>query len=72
METSFSGANDAVLLAKSDRCGLGPIETCDSGPKGAVLPAKVTDECWDPRRLANLVLITLFSIHKSTGEVRDH
>ena len=28
--------------------GLGPIETCNSGPKVAVLHAKTTDEGWDP------------------------
>ena len=30
METSFSGANRAVLHAQNDRCGLGPIETINS------------------------------------------
>ena len=40
METSISGANYAVLLAQNDRCGLGPIELCNSGAKGAVLNAK--------------------------------
>ena len=27
------GANHAVLHAQKDRCGLGPIETCNSVPK---------------------------------------
>ena len=40
MKTSFSGANHAVLPAQNDRCGLGPIELCNSGAKGAVLNAK--------------------------------
>ena len=31
METSYSGANHAVLHAQSDRGGLGPIETIISG-----------------------------------------
>ena len=48
METSNSGANYAVLNAKNDRCGLGPIETCNSDPKGTVLHAKPTDDGWDP------------------------
>ena len=40
METSNSVANHAVLHAQYDRLGLGPIETCNSGPKVAVLNAK--------------------------------
>ena len=31
METSYSGANHAVLHAQNDRCGLGPTETINSG-----------------------------------------
>ena len=48
METSISGANHAVLHAQNDRRGLGPLETCNSDPKGAVLLAKATNEGWDP------------------------
>ena len=48
MVTSYSGANHPVLHAQSDRCRLGTIETCNSGPKLAVLHAKTTDEGWDP------------------------
>ena len=48
METSNSGANHAVLRAQNDRGCLGPIETCNSGPKVAVLHAKTTNEGWDP------------------------
>ena len=48
METSISGANHAVLHAQNDRLGLGPIETCNSGPKVAVLHSKTTNEGWDP------------------------
>ena len=44
METSISGANLAVLHAQNGRRGLGPIETCNSGPKAAVLNAKTTNE----------------------------
>ena len=47
METSNSGANQAVLHAQNDRRGLGPIENCNSDPKEAVLNAKTTDEGWD-------------------------
>ena len=65
METSISGANPAVLHAQNDRLCLGPIETCYSGPKVAVLLPKTTDEGRDPSRL---VILTLFCIHKTAGE----
>ena len=48
METSNSCANHAVLHAQNDRRGMGPIETSNSDPKGAVLQAKTTDDGWDP------------------------
>ena len=48
METSNSGAKCAVLHAQINRRSLGPIETCNSDPKVAVLLAKTTDEGWDP------------------------
>ena len=35
-------------LHKKGRWGLGPIETCNSGPKLAVWYAKTADEGWDP------------------------
>ena len=41
METSNSGANHAVLHAQNDRFCVGPIETCYSGPKVAVLLPKL-------------------------------
>ena len=47
METSNSGAIHAVLHVQNDRWGLGPLEICNSGPKGAVLNEKNTDEGWD-------------------------
>ena len=47
------------------------METCNSGLKVVVLHAKSTDEGWDPWRLVILVLITLFCMHKETGEVWD-
>ena len=37
METSISCANHAGLLAQNDRCGLGPIETINSGHNVAVV-----------------------------------
>ena len=40
METSFSGANHAVLHAQNDRRGLGPIETINSVQNDAVLNAQ--------------------------------
>ena len=48
METSNSDANYAVLHAQKDRLCLGPIETCYSDPKVAVLHPKTTDEGGDP------------------------
>ena len=71
METINSDTNHAVLHAQNDNLGLGPIETCNSDPKVAVLLAKSTDEGRDPKRLAILLLITLFCMHKMTGEVWD-
>ena len=46
MGTSNSGANPVVLIAQNDRGCQGLIETCCSGPKVAVLPAKTTDNGW--------------------------
>ena len=71
METSISGGNHADLQAKNDRSCLGPIKTCYSGPKVAVLHAETTDEGWDQWRLVIHVLNTLFCMHKTTGYVRD-
>ena len=48
MGTINSGHNVAVVNAHNNRCGLGPIETCNSDAKVAVLHAKTTDEGWDP------------------------
>ena len=48
MEISDSGANPAVSHAQISRRSLGPIETCNSDPKGAVLHANNTDGGWDP------------------------
>ena len=47
METSYSGANHAVLHAQITWRRLGHIETCNFDPKVAVLRAKSTDEGWD-------------------------
>ena len=69
MEISNSGANCAVSHAQINSRSLGILETCNSDPKVAVLRAKTTDESWDPWRLFFLVLITLFCMHKTTGEV---
>ena len=69
METSYSGANHAVLHAQNDRWVLGPIETINSGPKDAVFHAKTTNEGWDPYRQVILMLITLFCMHKTTDEI---
>ena len=47
------------------------METCNSGPKCAVLHAKTTGEGWDTRRQVIQVLITLVCMHKTTCYVRD-
>ena len=71
MENINSGANPADLHAQIDRCGRGPIETCNFDPKVAVLLLKTSDEGWAPLRLAILALKALFSMRKSLGEVWD-
>ena len=47
-ETSNSDVKPAVVHAQNDRSCLGPIETCYSGPEGAVLLPKTTDKGRDP------------------------
>ena len=42
-----------------------------SGPKGAVLHAKTTEEGWDPERLMIQLLITLFCMQVMSGTHRD-
>ena len=37
-----------LFCIQKHRCGLGPMQTCKSGPKVTVLHAKTTDEGWDP------------------------
>ena len=71
METSSSDANHAVLHAQNDRWCLGPIEICYSSPKVTVLNAKTTDKGWDPERQVILVLITMYCMRKTTGDVWD-
>ena len=41
METSNSDAILVVLQAQNDRCGLGPIETINSGHNDAVVNAQI-------------------------------
>ena len=48
MEISNCGANCAVSHTQINRHNLGPIDTCNSDPKVAVLHATTTDEGWDP------------------------
>ena len=69
IETINSGHNVAVVKAQNHRWGLGPIETSYSDPNVAVLHAKTTGEVWDPWKLVILVLITLFCMLKTTGDV---
>ena len=44
MDKRQSASNHAVLHSQINRRSLGPIETCNSDPKVAVLHAKTTDE----------------------------
>ena len=60
-----------MVHAQNDRSSLGPIETCYSGPEGAVLHAKTTGEVFDPQKLVILVLKSPFCMHKATGEAWD-
>ena len=60
METSISAATHAILRSQNDMWGLGPIETCISGPKVVVLHAKATNEGMDPYTLVFLMLKSLF------------
>ena len=69
MEISDSGAICAVSHAQINGRCLGHIEPCNSDPKVAVLLEKPADESRDPERLVFLMLITLFCLHKTTGEV---
>ena len=71
METSNSDATHAALQAQNGRWNLGPIDICYSGPNVAVLHAKTTDEGWDPWRLVILMLLTLYCMHTTTGDVWD-
>ena len=48
MKFSNSGTNQAISHAQITRRSLGPIETCNSDPKDAVLHAKTADESWGP------------------------
>ena len=48
METSNARAKHAVVNAQNNRLSLGPLETCYSGLKVAVLHPKTTDEGEDP------------------------
>ena len=43
-----SGSKHVLLHSQINRRSLGPIETCNSDPKAAVLHAKTEDEGWDP------------------------
>ena len=69
IEPTISGANHAVVHAQNNRSCPGPIETCYSGPKIALLHPKTTDQGWDPLKLVIQKLGTLFCLHKISGEV---
>ena len=48
METSNSDARHDILGTQNYRCGLGPIEICNSGPKFSVFHSNTTNVGWDP------------------------
>ena len=72
IETITSGHNDAVVSVQNHRWGLRPIETFNSGAKGAVLNAKTIGEVWDLCRLLILVLMSLFCMEKSQMRAGTH
>ena len=71
METSNSSVNDAVFHAQNDRRGLGLIETSNSDDNHVVLHAQ--NDRWGlaPMETSISVLITVFFVHKTTGEDWD-
>ena len=71
METSNSGANNAVLHAQNNRWGLRPKETSISCANHAVLHAQKDRWGLRPMETRILVLITLFCMHKTTDEGWD-
>ena len=64
----FFWSRSRCFTLKKHRWGLGPTETCFSGPEVAVLHSKSTGGVLDPQRLVILVLKLLFCMHKTTGE----
>ena len=64
-------AKHAVVHVQYDRSCLGLIETCYSGPEGAVLNEKTTGGNLDPQGLVFLALKSLFCMLKTTGEGWD-
>ena len=56
------------MNAENPTLGLGPIQTCSSGPKVAVLHAKTSSEVCEPQRLLIPVLKLLFCMNKTTGD----
>ena len=69
IDKRHSGSNQAVLHSQINTRSLGRIETFNSDPNVAVLHAKTTNEGRDTYRLVILMLIKLFCMHTTTGEV---
>ena len=59
------------MNAQNDRWGVGLMETSNSGANHTVCKHKTTVKVWDPWRLVILALITMFCMHKMTGEGLD-
>ena len=68
MQTSSCDAKHVVVLAQNDSPCLGSIETCYSGPEIAVLHSESTGGVLDPQSVVILSLMSLFCMHKTTGE----
>ena len=47
IDKRHSGSKHNVFHSQINRRSVGPIETCNSDAKGAVLDAKTTDDGWD-------------------------
>ena len=61
-----------MVTIQNHRRGLGPLETCSSGAKVAVLNAKTIGEVWDPEKLVFLVQKPLFWMQKSQMRAGTH
>ena len=71
IETSYSGANHAVLQAQNDSWGVGPMETSYSGANHAVLHAQSDRWGLGTIETINSGHVSLLWMHKTTDEGWD-